>query len=261
MTEEIFRDDAYRIETGAVVKSCDERGIVLDRTVFYPRGGGQAGDAGILVRGDGAAIVIADTVKTPSPGDRSQLDAGSALSPKGRGEGYEIVHVAAPDQAALGSLVPGEPVTARIDWERRHRHMRFHTATHLLCAIVPHQTNGCSITAQYARLDFDMVEPLEREHLERELARLVAEAHDVRTVWITDAELEAKPELVRTMSVQPPRGVGRVRLLEIDGVDLQPCGGTHVANTREIGRLRVAKIEKKSARTRRVVLEFAAATS
>jgi misacylated tRNA(Ala) deacylase len=249
MTEEIFRDDAYRIETGAVVKSCDERGIVLDRTVFYPRGGGQAGDAGILVRGDGAAIVIADTVKTPSP------------LGEGRGEGYEIVHVPAPDQAAPGSLVPGEPVTARIDWERRHRHMRFHTATHLLCAIVPHQTNGCSITAQYARLDFDMVEPLEREHLERELARLVAEEHDVRTVWITDAELDAKPELVRTMSVQPPRGVGRVRLLEIDGVDLQPCGGTHVANTREIGRLRVAKIEKKSARTRRVVLEFAAATS
>jgi misacylated tRNA(Ala) deacylase len=145
--------------------------------------------------------------------------------------------------------------------------MRFHTATHLLCAIVPHQTNGCSITHDHARLDFDVVEvragsnpaiePFEREHLERELARLVDEAHDVRTLWITDAELDAKPELVRTMSVKPPRGVGRVRLLEIDGVDLQPCGGTHVANTREIGKLRVAKIEKKSARTRRVVLEFA----
>jgi misacylated tRNA(Ala) deacylase len=135
--------------------------------------------------------------------------------------------------------------------------MRFHTATHLLCAIVPHQTNGCSITAQYARLDFDMIEPLDREHLERELARLVSEAHDVRTVWITDEELDAKPELVRTMSVKPPRGVGRVRLLEIDGVDLQPCGGTHVANTREIGALRVARIEKKSARSRRVVIEFA----
>jgi len=138
--------------------------------------------------------------------------------------------------------------------------MRFHTATHLLCAIVPHQTNGCSITAQYARLDFDMVEPLERELLERELARLVDEAHGVRTVWITDAELDAKPELVRTMSVQPPRGLGRVRLLEIDGVDLQPCGGTHVANTREIGRIRVTKIEKKSARSRRVVIEFADVT-
>jgi len=167
-----------------------------------------------------------------------------------KGDG-QILHVA---QAPLDT---GETVTARIDWERRHRHMRFHTATHLLCAIVPHDTNGCSITSAYARLDFDMVEPLERENLERELARLVAEAHDIRTIWITDEELDAKPELVRTMSVKPPRGVGRIRLLEIDGVDLQACGGTHVANTREIGALRVAKIEKKSARSRRVVLEFA----
>jgi misacylated tRNA(Ala) deacylase len=170
----------------------------------------------------------------------------------------EVVHVPAPGQeAVLATLRPGEPLIARIDWERRHRHMRLHTATHLLCAIVPHQTNGCSITAGYARLDFDMVEPLDREHLERELARFVAEAHDVRTVWIADEELDGKPDLVRTMSVKPPRGLGRVRLLEIDGVDLQPCGGTHVANTREIGALRVVKIEKKSARTRRVVLEFA----
>ncbi len=201
-------------------------------------------------RGDGSIIAIADTVKGSSP---------SALG-EGRGEGnaYDILHLPAPGQeAALLLLTPGEKLTLRLDWDRRHRHMRFHTATHLLCAIVPHQTNGCSITSGYARLDFDMVEPLDREHLERELGRLVAEAHEVRTVWITDAELDAQPDLVRTMSVKPPRGVGRVRLLEIDGVDLQPCGGTHVANTREIGALRIAKIEKKSARTRRVVLEFA----
>jgi misacylated tRNA(Ala) deacylase len=231
MTEELFRDDAYLAEASARVVSCDARGIVLDRTVFYPRGGGQAGDAGSLVRADGTAIPVADTLKGEAPG--------------------QILHVAA------APLEAGEPVTARIDWERRHRHMRFHTATHLLCAIVPHQTNGCSITADYARLDFDMVEPLDREHLERELARLVAEAHDVRTIWMSDDELDARPELVRTMSAKPPRGVGRLRLLQIDGVDLQACGGTHVANTREIGRLRVAKIEKKSARSRRVVLEFA----
>jgi len=230
-TEELFREDAYRTESPARVVACDARGIVLDRTVFYPRGGGQAGDSGALVRGDGSAIAITDTVKGEAPG--------------------EILHLAATP------LDSGESVTARIDWERRHRHMRFHTATHLLCAIVPHPTNGCSITADYARLDFDMVEPLDRDHLERELARLVAEAHDIRTIWITDEELDAKPELVRTMSVKPPRGVGRIRLLEIDGVDLQACGGTHVANTREIGGLRVAKIEKKSARSRRVVLEFA----
>ena len=229
MTEELFREDPYAMTVQACVVSCDPQGVVLDRTVFYPRGGGQAGDSGTLLRADGSPVAVSDTVK---------------------GEG-RILHVAA------APLEPGETVTARIDWERRHRHMRFHTATHLLCAIVPHPTNGCSITADYARLDFDMVEPLDREHLERELARLVAEAHDIRTIWITDEELDAKPELVRTMSVKPPRGVGRVRLLEIDGVDLQACGGTHVANTREIGALRVAKIEKKSARSRRVVLEFA----
>ena len=239
MTEALFRDEPYRRETPAAVVRVDAAGIVLDRSVFYPRGGGQAGDLGALLLDDGAAIAIADTVK---------------------GEpAHAIVHVPAPGQEALlARLVPGVQVTARLDWERRHRHMRFHTATHLLCAIVPHQTNGCSITAEYARLDFDMVEALDREHLERELARLVAGAHEVRTIWITDAELDARPELVRTMSVQPPRGVGRVRLLEIEGVDLQPCGGTHVANTSEIGAVRVVKIEKKSARSRRVVLEFAA---
>jgi len=257
MTEEIFRDDPYRAETGATVVSCDAAGIVLDRTVFYPRGGGQAGDVGSLLCPDGLTIWITDTVKAPSP-SAGAPDSPSPLG-EGQGEGRAILHVpAAGQEAALATLSPGDPVTLRLDWDRRHRHMRFHTATHLLCAIVPHQTNGCSITATYARLDFDMVEPLEREHLERELARLVAEAHDVRTIWITDEELDAKPELVRTMSVKPPRGLGRVRLLEIEGVDLQPCGGTHVANTREIGALRISKIEKKSARSRRVVLEFVA---
>jgi misacylated tRNA(Ala) deacylase len=238
MTQPLFRDDPYTRESAATVIRAGAAGIVLDRSVFYPRGGGQAGDAGEIVPDGGQAIAIADTVK---------------------GEGAEILHVpAAGQEAALAALAPGSGVTARIDWARRHRHMRFHTATHLLCAIVPHQTNGCSITADYARLDFDMVEPLDREHLERELARLVEGAHEVRTVWITDEELDGKPELVRTMSVKPPRGVGRVRLLEIAGVDLQPCGGTHVANTREIGAIRIAKIEKKSARTRRVVIEFMA---
>lgn len=235
MTEPLYRDAPYERENAARVTAIDEHGIRLDRTVFYPRGGGQAGDAGALLLADGRSLAIADTVKVDG----------------------DIVHVPAPGEAALPGLAPGTALTARIDWDRRHRHMRFHTATHLLCAIVPHPTNGCSITSGYARLDFDMVEPLEREHLERELARLVEEAHDVRTVWITDEELDAKPDLVRTMSVKPPRGVGRVRLLEIDGVDLQACGGTHVANTREIGALRVAKIEKKSARSRRVVIEFA----
>jgi len=236
MTHEIFREEPYARQAQATVSARDAAGIVLDRTIFYPRSGGQAGDSGVIVAA-GREIAIADTLKGEAPG--------------------EIVHVPAPGQESLlESVTVGDKVELRIDWERRHRHMRFHTATHLLCAIVPHETNGCSITSGYARLDFDMVEPLDREHLERELARLVGEAHDVRTIWITDEELEAKPELVRTMSVKPPRGIGRVRLLEIEGVDLQACGGTHVSNTREIGKIRVSKIEKKSARSRRVVIEF-----
>lgn len=238
MTDHVYRDQPYLRELETRLAGVDPAGVRLERTIFYPRGGGQAGDAGTLRLADGRAIAVADTVK---------------------GEGAGVVHVPAPgEEALLAAVRAGDPVTAAIDWERRYRHMRFHTATHLLCAVVPHQTNGCSITADYARLDFDMVEPLDREHLERELARLVAGAHPVRTVWITDEELDAKPELVRTMSVKPPRGMGRVRLLEIEGVDLQPCGGTHVANTSEVGAMRIAKIEKKSARTRRVVLEFAA---
>ena len=235
MTEELFRNDATLSECDAVVTQVDERGVQLDRTVFYPHGGGQAGDRGTLVLADGRVIAIADTRKGEQPGD--------------------VVHVLAnaEDRAALAV---GASVHARLDVERRRAHMRFHTATHLLCALIPHPVDGCSITAEYARLDFHMTDPLDKEAIEAGLARLVAEAHPVSMRWITDAELDANPGLVRSMSVQPPRGTGRVRLLDIEGVDLQPCGGTHVANTAEIGALVVRKIEKKSAATRRVVLAF-----
>ena len=237
-TLELFRDDARLRDCTAVLLAADERGVRLDRTVFYPQGGGQAGDSGELLLDDGTRLAIADTRKGESPG--------------------EIIHVPAPGQESLlAALRPGQPLTARIDWARRHRHMRFHTATHLLCALVPHPVDGCSITAAYARLDFHMNEPLDKETLTAGLARLVAAAHPVTHRWISDAELDANPGLVRSMSVQPPRGTGRVRLLEIEGVDLQPCGGTHVANTAEIGAVVVTKIEKKSAMTRRVVLGFA----
>jgi misacylated tRNA(Ala) deacylase len=206
--------------------------------VFYPLGGGQAGDAGELRFADGRVIAIADTRKGQE------------------GASGEILHIPAPEQS-LDGLVPGLALTARIDWQRRHAHMRFHTATHLLCALVPHPVDGCSITAGYARLDFHMSEALDKEALTAGIARLVAGGHAVSHAWITDAELDASPGLVRSMSVQPPRGSGRVRLLKIDGVDLQPCGGTHVANTAEVGAVVVTKIEKKSAKTRRVVLGFA----
>jgi len=237
MTEELFREDATLVECEAVVLAVDAAGVVLDRTVFYPLGGGQAGDAGTLQTAGGARLAIVDTRKHPER-------AG------------DIAHVPAQD-ADLAPFAPGTRVRARIDAERRRAHMRFHTATHLLCALIPHPVNGCSITAGYARLDFHMTEPLDKESITAGLARLVAQAHAVRHRWIREEELDANPGLVRSMSVQPPRGQGRVRVLEIEGVDLQPCGGTHVANTADIGRVVVTKIEKKSAMTRRVVLGFA----
>lgn len=237
MTEELFRDDAALASCEAKVIAINEHGVQLDRTVFYPLGGGQAGDSGVLILSDGTELTIADTRKGTLPG--------------------EIVHVPAPGQEArVASLTPGQSVQARIDVQRRQRHMRFHTATHLLCALIPHQVNGCSITADYARLDFHMAEPLDRQALTASLDQLIGEAHPVRHYWITEAELDANPSLVRSMSVQPPRGQGRVRVLEIEGVDIQPCGGTHVSNSAEIGAVVVSKIEKKSAMTRRVMLRF-----
>ncbi len=235
MTEELFRNDATLTECEAVVAHVDERGVQLDRTVFYPHGGGQAGDRGELVLDYGRIVAIADTRKGEQPGD--------------------VVHVLA-DAEDLAAFSAGAKVRACIDVDRRRAHMRFHTATHLLCALIPHPVDGCSITAEYARLDFHMTDALDKAAIEAGLDRLVAEAHPVSQRWITDAELDANPGLVRSMSVQPPRGSGRVRLLEIEGVDLQPCGGTHVSNTSEIGALVVKKIEKKSASTRRVVLAF-----
>ena len=235
-TEELFREDPRLAHCQARITAFDERGIRLDRTVFYPHGGGQAGDAGVLRLADGCEVPIVDTKKGAEPG--------------------EIVHVPAPG-VDLSALAIGTTVTGQIDWARRHRHMRFHTATHLLCALIPHPVDGCSITADYARLDFYMTEPLDKETITQGLARLVVGAHAVTHRWISEAELDANPGLVRSMSVQPPRGLGRVRVMEIAGVDLQPCGGTHVANTAEIGAVVVTKIEKKSAKTRRVVLGFA----
>ena len=240
MTEELFREDAALLSCSATVVAVDEAGLVLDRTVFYPLGGGQAGDAGTFTSASGAVLAIADTRKHPQrPGD--------------------VAHVPAPG-ADLSAFVPGTVLTAQIDAIRRQAHRRFHTATHLLCALVPHPVDGCSITAGYARLDFHMNEPLDKDALTAGIARLVAEAHPVRHSWISEAELDANPGLVRSMSVQPPRsagGGGRIRVLEIEGVDLQPCGGTHVGNTAEVGAVVVTKIEKKSAMTRRVVLGFA----
>ncbi|WP_321901469.1 alanyl-tRNA editing protein [Paraburkholderia tropica] len=240
-TRALFRDDAYLTHCDATVLAVGEDGVRLDQTVFYPLGGGQAGDTGALVLEDGTRIAIADTRKAKFEGATPD----------------DALHLPEPGQdAALARLAAGMRVRAEIDWARRHRHMRLHTASHLMCAVLPYAVDGCSITSEYARLDFATVEPIEREHVEARLAQLVAGAHAVATEWITDEAMAQRPELVRTMSVKPPMGLGRVRLLRIESVDLQPCGGTHVRNTQEIGALRVAKLEKKSARTRRLVLEL-----
>ncbi len=246
MTQDLFRHDAYLRECPATITSISEAGIVLDRSVFYPLGGGQAGDSGSLLLADGSSLAIADTRKGKDAEGKPTSD---------------IVHVPAPGQESLlAQLKAGDAVTARIDWERRHRLMRFHTTTHLLCHLVPQLVNGCSITPDYARLDFNMTDPLEKEALTEGIARLVAAGHPITVSSITDEELDANPALVKSMSVQPPRGTGRIRTIRVGAdqmIDFQPCGGTHVANTAEIGAVVVTKIEKKSATTRRVVLGFA----
>jgi misacylated tRNA(Ala) deacylase len=258
MTQTLFRDDPYLTECSATVTAISDQGLVLDRTVFYPLGGGQAGDAGVLVLANGREIAISDTRKGKNA-EGQFTDAICHLP--------ALPNTDTPVMEALmqAGVQVGDVVTARIDWARRHRLMRFHTTTHLLCHLVPQLVNGCSITPDYARLDFNMTDPLDKDLLTAGIARLVVAAHAVMVGSITDAELDANPALVKSMSVQPPRGSGQVRTIRIGNgsgteqmIDFQPCGGTHVANTSEIGAVIVTKIEKKSATTRRVVLGFAA---
>jgi len=228
----LFRDDAYARHCIATVVSVDERGIRLDRTVFYPTGGGQPGDTGVL-RFDGEELRIVDTVK-------------------GDGGPDDVIHVV---EAGATPPAPGSAVEAVIDWDRRHRHMRMHTALHLLCAVVPGSVTGGQIGSDKSRLDFNVpAESLDKDAIAAAVNALIVADSPVGTRWITDDEMAASPELVRTMSVKPPTGSGRVRLLNVEGVDLQPCGGTHVARTGEIGGIEVTKIENKGKQNRRVVI-------
>ena len=254
MTHDLFRSDAYLHECTATITALSDQGIVLDRTVFYPLGGGQAGDTGVLVLADGREIPIADTRKEKDA--EGQFTNNICHVPASNGDSSLSIQ----DLVRPHGLKVGDAVTARIDWARRHRLMRFHTTTHLLCHIVPQLVNGCSITPDYARLDFAMTDPLDKDALSAGIAALVAAALPVTVGRITDAELDANPALVKSMSVQPPRGSGTIRTIRIgetELIDFQPCGGTHVANTSEIGAVVVTKLEKKSATTRRVVLGFA----
>ena len=237
MTEALFRDDAYLRSCEARVVAVGDAGIELDRTVFYAAGGGQPGDTGSLRRDDGTSLAIVDTRY---------------------GESERILHVLAP-----GTHAPrvGETVALELDWDRRYAHMRMHTCLHLLGAVLRYGVTGGSIGAERSRLDFDMQDTVDREAVDAGVNALIAADHVVRTLWITQTELAERADLIRTLSVRPPEGAERIRLLEIPGVDLQPCGGTHVRRTGEIGPVRLGKVEKKGAHNRRVRIEMAAAAA
>jgi misacylated tRNA(Ala) deacylase len=233
-TQLLFRDDAYLQSSPATVIAVDGNKVQLDRTLFYPTGGGQPGDRGTLTAADGRVYAVTDTRKGELPDS--------------------VVHLLAED-AAVPEI--GTEITAAIDWDYRHRLMRMHTCLHLLCAVVPGSVTGGQISDVKARLDFDVPgDSLDKDEITAKLNALIAAGHAVETRWITDEELAAKPELVRTMSVKPPSGAGRIRLLDIVGVDLQPCGGTHIRNTAEIGPIVVTKIENKGRQNRRINIAF-----
>jgi misacylated tRNA(Ala) deacylase len=234
MTQRLFLDDPALTSTFATVTASGPDGIVLDRTVFYARGGGQPGDSGVLHWEDGETL-ITEAVK---------------------GDGEAILHTPAPDTP----LPPvGSVVEAAIDWQRRHAHMRMHTAMHLLCSLIKGAAvTGGAVGADRSRLDFNLPSPPPREEIETALNALIAADHPVRIEWVDESVLDTDPGLVRTMSVRPPRGTGQLRLIRIGlgavPVDLQPCGGTHVSRTKEIGPVRILKIENKGKQNRRIII-------
>lgn len=233
MVEELFRQDAYIKETDATVTTVEERGVRLDRSIFYPTGGGQPGDTGLL-RWDGGEAKVVDTAKA---------------------DGGDVLHVLAPDapRPAVGTKVH-----ATLDWERRHLHMRMHTALHVMSAVIKGNVTGGQVGADKSRLDFNLEgEVPTKEWVTEEVNKLIALDRPVTQQWVTDEELTSRPELVKTMSVRPPMGAGRVRLLSIEGVDLQACGGTHVARSGEIGRVECIKIENKGKMNRRFIIALA----
>jgi misacylated tRNA(Ala) deacylase len=232
-TEPLFQQDACLQGCTATVTEVVEAGVVLDRSVFYPLGGGQPGDTGTLRAVDGREWRVVDARK---------------------GEGGRILHVL---EAGVAPPEAGTTVDATIDWSRRHAHMRMHTCLHLLGSVLRYGVTGGQISADKGRLDFDTQDEIDKDAVTAAVNALVAANYPVRSMWITEEELDRQPELVRTLSVKPPRGAGRIRLLEIPGVDLQPCGGTHVAVTGEIGPVTVTRVENKGKRNKRVYVAFA----
>ena len=230
MVEELFRQDAYLKQADATVTAVEDRGVRLDRSIFYPTGGGQPGDTGVL-RWDGGEAKVADTVKA---------------------DGTDVLLVLAPDAA---KPAVGTQVRCELDWERRYKHMRMHTALHVMSAVIKGNVTGGQVNADKSRLDFNLEgEVPTKEWVTEEINKILATDHPVVPQWVTDEELTSRPELVKTMSVRPPMGQGRVRLLAIEGVDLQACGGTHVARTAEIGRVECIKVENKGKMNRRFII-------
>jgi misacylated tRNA(Ala) deacylase len=230
----LFRDDAYLQTCPAEIIDVRDQGVILDQTIFYPMGGGQPGDTGYILLENGERLTIIDTVKGALPGD--------------------IVHVLDP-QSVKPNLKT--KITAVLDWERRYNHMKMHTALHLLSAVLSYPVTGGQVGAERSRLDFDIPEmTITKEEIAEKLRTMIQGDHSVSVASITDGELNERPELVKTMSVKPPVGSGTVRLIKIENLDLQPCGGTHVRRTKEIGSIEVIKIEKKGRQNRRIVLGF-----
>jgi len=234
MTEELFREDGYLKQCKAVVTDVVENAFVVDKTVFYPMGGGQPGDTGTYLASDQMSGEVIDCYVDRETGKHLHVVSAESTLPK-----------------------VGDEVELHIHWERRHRLMRIHSCLHMLCAAIPEPVTGGSIGDSSGRLDFDMPEPPDKLEIEEKLNALIQKDAPMRMQWISDSELDAQPDLVRTMSVKPPRGSGRVRLIDFDGIDLQPCGGTHVSRTGEIGPVRVASIKKKGKQNRRITIEFA----
>jgi len=233
MTRELFREDSYLKTCSAVVTQVSSEGIETDQSIFYPLGGGQLGDTGCVILADGSRLTVNDTRKDKATGS----------------------HIHHLDD--VNGIKVGDSVTLELDWDRRYRMMRFHSCLHMLCSLIDAPVTSGSIQVDRARLDFDLKDPIEKEPITSALNELVQRDIKMSTRWISDAELDAQPELVRTMSVQPPRNAqGTIRLVEFEGVDLQPCGGTHVASTAEIGPVRVQKIEKKGKQNRRIIVVF-----
>ena len=233
MVEELFRQDAYIKQADATVTGVEERGVRLDRSIFYPTGGGQPGDTGLL-RWDGGEARIVDSIKA---------------------DGGDVLHVLAPD-APRPEV--GTKVHTTVDWERRHMHMRMHTALHLMSAVIKGNVTGGQVGVDKSRLDFNLEGEIPtKEWVTEEVNKLITLDRPVTQQWVTDEELTSRPELVKTMSVRPPMGAGRVRLLSIEGVDLQACGGTHVARSGEIGRVECIKIENKGKMNRRFIIALA----